>query len=122
MTATDIRYCGFHHGPADKCPPVDPDLGDLLHDLTDRNVPIRLVPLPKHTARCEDCITDPNHDGIADAVAYVCHRVPADTRPDGFVYRVPICPVHIWANVLWDLRRGCETWIEIPHDFGQVAS
>lgn len=121
MTATQLPYCGFHHGPADQCPPFDPDLGDLIPDLLARGVDLQLVPQPRHTERCEDCIAD-GRTGIADAVAYVAHRAPSEALPDGFVYRPPVCVEHLWDAVVWEQRRGSPCWIEIFHDFAAAAS
>lgn len=104
--------CGFHHGPVDQCPPLDSELGDLLPDLFARGVDIRLVPASTRVEHCEDCVTA--RGPINDAVAWVCHRAPSEALPDGFIYRPPVCAEHLLANVTWEQRRGCPTWIEIP--------
>lgn len=110
-SATQPR-CPFHHAPADQCPPLDPELGDLLPNLVARGVNIRIVPAGRHVEQCEDCIDQ--RGPIADAVAYVCHRSPSEALPDGFIYRPALCAEHLLANVVWEQRRGCPVWIEIP--------
>lgn len=115
---TDL-HCGFHHGPATQCPPIDPELGDLIPELTARRVTIRLIPAGLFPERCEDCIAAGGP--VLDALAVVCHRAPSEPLPEGWTYRAHVCGVHLRSNVTWELRRGCVAWVELPVDFGGVA-
>jgi hypothetical protein len=87
-------------------PTLDPDLAELLPEFVALGVTITYVPPGRCSDHCEDC--------HADAVGYVCHRAPSEALPDGFAYRPPLCVEHLRAAVLWELRRGCPVWIEIP--------
>jgi hypothetical protein len=111
--------CAFHHGPADRCPPVDPELGDLIPELHTRGISMILVSTGLYPERCEDCL---HTDGpVLDAIAIVCHKAPSEPLPDGYTYRAHVCAVHLRSNVTWEVRRGCHTWVEIPTELGGTA-
>ena len=104
--APPTTHCPFHHGLATECPPLDPELGDLIPDLLARGVNIQLVPAPRRVEHCEHC--------PAPAIAYVCYRAPSEALPDGFVYRPPLCAGHLWDAVICKLWVGSQCWIEVP--------
>lgn len=113
-------HCGFHHGPANDCPDLGEELGDLIPELTARGVRIQLIPAGLFPERCEDCIAA--GDPVLDAVAVVCHMAPSEALPEGYTCRAHVCGVHLRSNVTWEIRRGCVAWIEIPVDFGPAAA
>jgi hypothetical protein len=120
MTAP-VVHCPFHHGPSTQCPPLDSDLADLIAELAALHVDMRIVQAPLLTVSCEDCTADTIHDRVAPAVVWLAHRAPSEPLPDGFIYRDALCSEHLYAALAWQLRRGSKAWVEILHDFRQVA-
>jgi hypothetical protein len=112
MAAPVEARCGWHHGPVSACPPIDPELGDLLPDLIRRGVDIRVITASERIEPCKAC--SETHTGPQDPVAVVAHVAPSEALPDGYVYRETVCSEHLWEVVTWELHRGCRTWIEIP--------
>ena len=111
-------HCPVHHGAVADCRD-DSDLTDTLRALALR-IPVRITP-PADLDPCQACADTPDWARL-DAAVVVCHRAPSEALPDGWVYREPACPVHAEQVAVWEIRRGCPVWVEVPAGAAAVTA
>lgn len=110
-TAAPSR-CPIHHVPSDQCPPLDPDLGDLLPIFASLGVDITIS---AQLTRLEPCtICTEAHQPTRPPVCVLAHRAPGDVLPDGFIYLESMCVEHIWHAVTVNRRRRSKVWLVLP--------
>lgn len=116
----DPPRCPIHHVSSDQCPPLDPDLGDLLPIFASLGVDITVGTQLTRLEPCTVCAEKP--DGWQhQPVCVLAHRAPSEALPDGFIYLESMCAEHLWAAVSMNRRRGSKVWIEIPGPRTELA-